>query len=136
MEPDVFPGLLGEIAEVAGETSALAIAQAVGGTRVTIPARLPEDHWLVDVVGSETAALICDHFRTLSAEGTEVGLQQVVIPLGPASTLSRARRQLAKGLEAGLSVREAARRAGLSERAAWRTKAKMRGGDGGQGNLF
>jgi phage terminase small subunit len=61
----------------------------------------------------------------------------VVIPRGPAGCLTKARRRLAEELIAGTSAREAARRAGLSERAAFRMRAKLREDDDGpQGRLF
>ncbi|TYC53806.1 hypothetical protein FMN50_13615 [Rhodobacterales bacterium] len=133
---DDLPGLLGEIAAVAGLSAALAIAERVGGTRVSIPVRATEGHWLVQTVGRETAEKICDHFRILSPEGRESGAVHVVIPRGPAGCLAKARRRLARELDAGTSAREAARRAGLSERAAFRMRARHRGGDDSQGDLF
>lgn len=132
-----LPGLLGEIEEVAGLAAALAIAERVGGTRVSIPARAPDGHWLVETVGREAADKICVHLRTLSPEGREAGARHVVIPRGPAGCLAKARIRLAKELENGTSAREAARRAGLSERAAWRMRKKLREEENSkQGSLF
>lgn len=133
---DALPGLLGEIAEVAGLSAALTIAETVGGTRVSIPARATDSHWLVETVGREAADKICNHFRTLSPEGREAGARHVIIPRGPAGCLAKARTRLAKELENGTSAREAARRAGLSERAAFRMRAKLRTEDDSQGKLF
>jgi hypothetical protein len=121
-----LPGLLADIAEVAGLEAAMILAETVGGTRVTIPARAGDDHWLVRTVGKTAAEAICDHFRTLSAEGREAGARHIVIPKGPAGCLDKARRRMAKELLDGASAREAARRAGLSERAAFRMRARMR----------
>jgi hypothetical protein len=126
MVHEELPGLLAEIAEVAGLDAALMLAERVGGTRVSIPARATPDHWLVELVGRKAADAICDQFRTLSAEGREAGARHVVIPRGPAGCLTKARRRLAEELIAGTSAREAARRAGLSERAAFRMRARMR----------
>ncbi|SOC26925.1 hypothetical protein [Stappia indica] len=132
-----LPGLLADIADVAGLDAAMTLAEAVGGTRVTIPARVPHDHWLVRTVGRKAAEAICNHFRTLSAEGREAGARHIVIPKGPAGCLDKARRRLAKELHNGASAREAARRAGLSERAAFRMRARMREDENGpQGRLF
>jgi hypothetical protein len=72
-----LPGVLAEIAEVAGSDAALKIAHAKGGTRVWIPMRLPSDHWLVVLVGLDHAKAIANK---LSA-GT-VGMEHV-IPMGP-----------------------------------------------------
>jgi DNA-binding CsgD family transcriptional regulator len=131
-----LPGLLGEIAEVTDIGVAMAIAEQVGGTRVTIPARAPDGHWLVELVGRDAANKICDHFRTLSPEDRETGARHVIIPRGPAGCLAKAQRRLVKELEAGTSAREAARRAGLSERSAWRMRARLRDEDDSQGKLF
>jgi len=131
-----LPGLLGDIARIAGLTAALAIAERVGGTRVSIPVRATDDHWLVEAVGREAATKICDHFRILAPDGRESGAVHVVIPRGPAGCLAKARRRLARELDAGVSAREAARRAGLSERAAFRMRARHRVGDDSQGELF
>lgn len=131
-----LPGLLGEIAEVAGLAAALALAERVGGTRVTIPSRAGDDHWLVETVGREAADLICDHLRILAPDGREAGARHVQIPLGPTGLLANARVRLVKELEAGTSAREAARRVGMSERTAFRMRARLRGDDDSQGELF
>jgi hypothetical protein len=133
---DDLPGLLGEIAEVAGLAAALAIAERVGGTRVTIPSRAADDHWLVKLIGRDAADKICDHMRILSPEGREAGARHVVIPRGPTGYLAKARIRLAKELEAGTSAREAARKTGLSERTAFRMRARLRDEDDRQGELF
>jgi hypothetical protein len=134
---DDLPGLLGEIAEVAGLAAALAIAERVGGTRVTIPARADDDHWLVKTVGREAADRICNHLRILSPDGREAGARHVIIPRGPAGCMAKARLRLARELEAGTSAREAARRAGLHERSAFRMRAKIKSEeDDKQGQLF
>lgn len=131
-----LPGLLGEIAEIAGLEAALAIAEEVGGTRVSIPARVADDHWLVKTAGREAAEKICDHLRILSPDGREAGARHVVIPRGPTGLMAKARTRLAKELEAGTSAREAARRSGLSERTAWRMRARLQDEDDSQGKLF
>lgn len=129
-----LPGLLGEIAEVAGLPAALALAETVGGTRVCIPARMPENHWLIDTVGREAADKICAHFRTLSPDQNEAGARHIVIPRGPAGCLAKARTILARELDNGTSAREAARRAGLSERSAFRMRKRLKSDR--QGELF
>ena len=58
MHDDLLPGILGEIADVAGIPAALAIADEVGGTRINIPARAGDDHWLVKTVGREAAETV------------------------------------------------------------------------------
>ncbi|MBX3527539.1 MAG: hypothetical protein KF904_15150, partial [Rhodoblastus sp.] len=73
-----LPPLLNEIAEVAGVVAAVAIAEARGGTRVHFPARAPDGHWLVALVGREAADELCAHFRA-----TQAGGSYVLIPVGP-----------------------------------------------------
>jgi transposase-like protein len=126
MPDELLPGLLGEIAEAAGISAALAMAERVGGTRVNIPARARDDHWLVEIVGRSAADKICDHFRTLSAELRESGARHIVIPRGSTSPMAKVRRKLICELESGASAREAARRVGVSERTAFRMRARLK----------
>ena len=134
---DGLPNLLREIAEIAGIEAALALADAVGGTRVDIPARAKPEDWLSDIVGYEAACKIADYYRVGDADGRESGAYRVVIPRGPYSVLAEARRRLVKELMAGTSVRDAARLSGLTERTAWRYKAKLASPDDDpQGRLF
>ena len=46
-----LPGILGEIAEVAGFKAALQVARAKGGTKAYFPVTPEDDHWLVKAVG-------------------------------------------------------------------------------------
>ncbi len=128
-----LPGILGDIADIAGASVALEIAQSHGGTRVSIPPRAEPDHWLTTLVGLETADRICRGLATLDAEGRLKGISKEVIPLGPVSVLRNARRKAHQALAEGKSAREAARLAGLHERTIWRMKAEE---DDGQGSLF
>lgn len=128
-----LPGILADIAAIAGPEIALRIAQSHGGTRVTIPPQAVPGHWLTDLVGFETANKICRGLATLDAEGRLKGVQHEVIPLGPTSYLKNARRKAAAALSAGTSVRETARIVGLHERTIWRMKAQE---DDEQGSLF
>lgn len=119
--PSSLPGILGEIADVTGVETALAIAGAVGGTRVQIPAYAKgEEHWLTDLVGAEHAALICDHFRILDPDGRARGVSDVLIPQGPHAVMARAKRQFLLEIKNGASVAVACRRSGLHERTAFR----------------
>lgn len=135
---DGLPENLREIAEVAGLEAAMVLARKYGGTQVNIPRKVGPKHWLVTDVGSKAAEAICKHYSVVDADGHAVGRFRLLIPRGPAGLMAQARQRLAKELQSGeVSVRQAARRAGLGERAAWRMKAKLRdGGTGNQGELF
>ncbi|PWV97727.1 hypothetical protein DFR52_106252 [Hoeflea marina] len=128
--PSTLPGILGQIADVAGVETALAVAGAVGGTRVQIPAYAKgEEHWLTDLVGAKQAALICDHFRILDPDGRAHGLSDVLIPQGPHGVMARAKRQFLLEIENGASVAVACRRSGLHERTAFRLLSDQKHGN-------
>ena len=116
-----LPGILAEIAGVAGLVAALKIADAMGGTRNNFPARARAEHPLAKLVGLEAAENICRHFRTAHKAGT-----YVLVPLGPKNFYQRARRQ-AEGLtKAGVPCEEVARRLGLHMRTVRRYRARLR----------
>lgn len=127
-----LPGILADIADIAGPEAALKIAQSHGGTRVDLPPQAKEGHWLTDLVGFEVADKICRGLAVIDADDRRVGLQRCVIPRGAASLLKTARRKAAEALDAGKSVRDAARISGLHERTIFRMKAE----DDRQGRLF
>lgn len=131
-----LPELLAEIAEAAGLDAALKLAEAFGGTRKRFPAHVPQGrHWLTDCVGRAAADRICDTFRQGSGSGRFRGVY-VMIPRGPTGTVAAARRRLTQALDEGKSASEAARAAGLTERTAYRVRARSRRRDDKQGNLF
>lgn len=124
-----LPRLLAEIADVAGEPAALAIARAKGGGRALIPAKVKPGHWLAETIGMELAVRIADHFT--SGRGSV----EIDVPLGPAGTLAGAYRTMHKLLAEGRPSDEIARTVGMTRRTVLRNKAKLRG-DGEQGSLF
>ncbi len=129
-----LPGLLGDIADIAGLQVAYKIAQSHGGTRVSIPARAQEGHWLTELVGYETADEICRGLATLSTRGVLKGVSNETLPRGPASLIQNARREARRLLKTGMSAREVARATGLHERTIWRMKENSK--DSSQGELF
>lgn len=129
------PAQLREIAEAAGVEAALTILRLKAGQEIWIPLRADADHWLTRAVGPDLAERICAHFRVENADGREVGNVRIYVPLAGRGAMARAKRQLAEDLKAGrLSLREAAVRAGLSERTARALLARLR--DTRQGELF
>ncbi len=122
---------------MAGNDAAFAIARAKGGIRVDIPAQSRPDHWLTELVGPELAERICNHFAVADADGRRRGVRHEVIPCGPMALNRRARQQVADDIRAGKGVRDAAQRAGVHERTAWRVKKKMvSAGNEDQAELF
>ena len=57
-----FPGVLREIAEVAGVDAALRISDLRGGARVNIPSRVTPDCGLSLAVGEDKAQALSRHF--------------------------------------------------------------------------
>ncbi len=134
---DQLPYPLDEIADVAGIDAALAIADSVGGTRVSLPARARPDHWLTVCVGMDKAKLICDHFRTLSPDDDrERGVPAIVIPRGPATLMAKAKARFHDARQRGYSVREAARIAKVHEVTAWRWEKSLAVGETNRDQLF
>ena len=95
-------------------------------------------HWLVTSVGKVAADAICDHFQVRDADGRPIGNFRLMIPLAGTGVMAQAKRRLAHELQTGnLSVRAAARKCGLHERTAWRTKAVLQHpGTDAQPDLF
>ncbi|ADZ72419.1 helix-turn-helix domain-containing protein [Polymorphum gilvum] len=123
-----LPGILVEIAEVAGIDAALKLAAEKGGQTVYIPSHASDDHWLTATVGWDAAARICDHLRVRNTGG------RFLIPIAREAS---ARRALVKALESGASARQAAAASGCHERTAYRTRARLRRRkDPRQGDLF
>ncbi len=120
-EYSYLPGILHEIAEVAGRPAALAIAEKRGGSRVYFPVAAPVGHWLRDLVGDEAVEKLCVHFRSTNRGGICVD-----IPLGQKGFYVNARKTALKLLEGGLSQYEVARRVGVDRGTVKRWKAQER----------
>ena len=73
----MLPGVLAEIAEVAGEEAALAIAKVRGGTQIYVPPVPENDHWLCRLIGREEAKAVCDRLTC------GVGPRRVDLPVSP-----------------------------------------------------
>ena len=96
-----LPGVLAEIAEIAGRDAAMELALKLGGEALYVPrpARLDPDHRLVVVVGFEASVRIAERFQG----------ETIDVPL--------ARRELALWMAArGATRREIARRLGRQVR--------------------
>lgn len=116
-----LPGVLAQVAQAAGVKAAWQLAKERGGGRAYIPTpeALHDRHWLVQACGLEAAQAIAG----------ALGSGEVEVPLGP-FTGNRAQvwAAIERGLNAGLSVEQAARQVGVTARTVRRHKS---GGNGG-----
>jgi hypothetical protein len=114
-----LPGILAEIAEVAGEDAALDIAAVRGGTQVYIPPVPPEDHWICQLIGREVALRVCDRL-TCGLSGRRVDL-----PLGPTGAAARVRAKVDAMLGEDRSDRDIARATGYTTRGIQMRRKKL-----------
>ncbi|MFZ5747163.1 MAG: helix-turn-helix domain-containing protein [Pseudomonadota bacterium] len=115
-----LPGVLAEIAAVAGVDAALAIAEARGGTQIYIPPAPDADHWLARLVGHDAARAIADKLTC------GVGGMRVDLPLGPKGHAARIRAEVDRMIHAGRSERDIALATGYTIRGVRRRAAKIR----------
>ena len=126
-----LPGVLGQIATVAGEEAALAIARSRGGTRVYIPPHPDAEHWMSRLVGVCAARAIAAHL-TMGAGGFRIDL-----PAGPAGHLGKKRVQVDAMIRAGRSERDIALSTGYTARGVRKRKAALNAPrDTRQGEFF
>lgn len=130
MSYEWLPPLLAEIAEVAGLDAALALAEARGGSRITIPAYPRADHWFAQTVGMEAAKQISDHFRVGNSGAV------VELPVGPSGAQAATRRRIDAMLRLGVSADRIAREVRVHRTTVFRRKASMDDDDPRQGRLF
>ena len=119
MTNPALPGALGQIAAVAGEAAALAIAAARGGTQVYVPPDPDPDHWLSKLIGLEAAKAVCEHLTC------GVGPLRVDLPLGPAGHAAKTRARVDAMLRDGASERDIALATGYTTRAVRRRRAAL-----------
>jgi hypothetical protein len=118
-----LPGILAEIADVAGEEAALAIARARGGVQIYVPPCPAEDHWLSLLLGHAAAQKVCDQLTA------GVGPRRVDVPQGPAGRLATIRASDQAVIDAMIrdqrSERDIALSTGYTERSVRRRRAKL-----------
>lgn len=126
-----LPGLLAEIAEVAGDAAALAIANARGGTQVYFPPVPADDHWLCELIGRDEARAVCERLTC------GIGGLRADLPLGPTGHAARARAKVDEMLRDQRSERDIAMATGYTSRAIRRRRAALnQPADDRQGQLF
>lgn len=96
---ELWPGILADIAECAGDDAAAALASTVGGTEIWIPAAAAPDTQLAQLVGVAAAARIVDRF----------GAGRLLVPLGPTSNRAHQARHIHRLLREGWSHQRIAR---------------------------
>jgi len=117
---DTLPGVLGEIAAVAGEAAALAIADARGGTQIYVPPHPAPEHWLSVLVGQRAAQAIADRLTC------GVGGRRVDLPLGPRGHRVRVQTRVDRMLVADRSERDIALATGYTTRGVRKRRARLR----------
>jgi hypothetical protein len=127
---NALPGILADIAEIAGEDAALAVAASRGGTQVYIPPSPDRDHWLSRLVGQSAAKQIADRLTC------GVGGMRVDLPLGPKGAAARLRAKVDRMIDDGRSERDIALATGYTIRGVRRRKARRKPGDDRQFALF
>jgi hypothetical protein len=125
-----LPGILAQIADIAGEDAALAIAAARGGTQIYIPPSPDRDHWLSRLVGQHSARAIAERLTC------GVGGMRVDLPLGPKGHAARVRAKVDRMIRDNRSERDIALATGYSIRGVRKRKAKLKPGDDRQLPLF
>lgn len=129
--PVTLPGVLGDIARVAGVEAALAIAEAVGGTNVYIPEKAVLDHWLSRLVGLENARVIVEELTC------GIGSTRLDLPNGPRGFAVKKRSEVDGMIRAGKSERDIALATGYTIRGVRMRRAKLAlPADSRQGRLF
>ena len=118
---EALPGVLAEIAEVAGTDAALAIAESRGGTDAYIPADASDDHWLVQLVGRQAADLICRHFAFEAPDVARHGVM-VTLPMGRLNYV-RMDQMIVEGRSSAAAI---ARACGVTSRTVFRRRAALR----------
>ena len=114
-----LPGVLGDIADIAGEEAALAMAQARGGTEIYLPPAPDADHWLSQLVGHEAALAIADHLTC------GVGGLRLELPNGPTGHGARAAARVDRMLREGRSERDIAIATGYTTRGVRKRRARL-----------
>ena len=126
-----MPGILAEIADIAGEDAALAVAAARGGTQVYIPPSPERDHWLSRLVGQQAARAIADRLTC------GVGGMRVDLTLGPKGHAARIRAKVDRMIDdGGFSERDIAQATGYTIRGVRYRKARRKQADDRQLNLL
>lgn len=117
----MLPGILAEIAAVAGEDAALKVAAVRGGTAVYFPPVPTNDHWLCRLIGRDEAKAVCERLTC------GVGSIRIDVPTGPAGRAAKARAQVDAMIREGRSERDIALATGYTGRSIRRRRLIVEG---------
>ncbi|WP_328184657.1 Mor transcription activator family protein [Marinobacter sp. OP 3.4] len=114
-DTDYLPTSLKELIDVIGLEATQALVSVYGGTRLTVPAKMRDDHPLAELLGVEAARTLSQHYA----------LERVDVPTGSAATKAARNRKMREEHQVeGISVRRLALRYRLTERRVWEILAE------------
>lgn len=117
--------------QICGDGPTMQLLSAKGGTRIYVPGRLTDDHWLIGLVGLEAAQALVKH---LTSDGNGC---KVELPLGQHGQFGQYRRRLVAAVAEGASDNDVARRVGVTGRTVRRERQRQRTApDPNQKDLF
>jgi ActR/RegA family two-component response regulator len=102
-----LPDLLDQVANAVGIDVALKLAAARGGTKVYIPARVTEHHWLAKLIGHATAQTLVE---AITSDKTGLHMD---IPMGPSRDQVSRWKHMHALIDKGLPTMEIARACGV-----------------------
>jgi hypothetical protein len=124
-----LPASVRELVEVIGLAAALAIVEARGGVRLSVPTKATADHWLVEVIGLPALEQLVAVYA-----GEELEIARCAAAL---RTLQE--RRIVAEFESGASNAELARKYQYTERGIRKLRRRVEGeirGETAQGSLF
>jgi DNA-binding NarL/FixJ family response regulator len=97
--------------EIIGRDATENLLKAAGGTRVYIPAKLPDEHWLIEAIGLSAAKTLSLELSVQGRRGAELNL-----PLGSNTTTERLRALIVDLHKKKHSANQIALRLGITDR--------------------
>tara|TARA_R110000823_G_scaffold290928_1_gene409204 strand:+ start:8572 stop:8991 length:420 start_codon:yes stop_codon:yes gene_type:complete len=115
-DSDDLPESLQEMSDVIGLEAVQTFVGVYGGTRLTVPQKMPDDHPLAELLGTEVAGKLSEHYA----------LERVDVPRAHFARMHARNRRLCADHHAGESVRQLALQYRLTERRVWEILAEER----------
>lgn len=122
-----LPASVQDLVDVIGLPAALAIVEARGGVRLSVPAQATADHWLAELIGLPALeALVAVYAR-----------EEIEVPRCAAALRALREREIVAEYERGASNAELARKYQYTERGIRKLRRRVEGDtNAGQGDLF